>query len=74
MATVFLSLLCNFMVLSHFLAETNMVFKLTYSGDLNNGLGWYSGHEHLSYHQMVHYSNGVVNRGQNCWLFRSWLE
>ena len=38
-------------------------------GDLNNKLVWYSGHEH----GMVHFSNGVLNSGENCLLLSSWL-
>ena len=48
--------------------------KAEYDGDQNNGLVWYSGHEHLSDHRIVHYSNGVLNDGQNCPLIRLWLE
>ena len=44
------------------------------SGDLINGLVWFSGHEHLSDCRSVHCSNGVLNSCQNCPLFRSWVE
>ena len=62
---------------------TNLKKKITivktkisdrHSGDLNNKLVWYSGHKLFLDHRMVSYSNGVLNTGQNCLQFRSWLE